>query len=207
MTIVLQIIALLIAVIIHEYAHGRMAELLGDPTARQRGRLSLNPLIHIDPFGSILLPLLLIASGSPIVFGMAKPVPINPAYFPQPRQGMMYVGLAGPGSNLLLAAIAGLINRTHILGSFPLIQYFLIYLVFVNVVLAVFNLIPIPPLDGSRIITALVPNRVLPTYTALERYGILIIFLVLIFFNRYFWAVIGPIINLFVAIFMGSNFI
>ncbi len=205
--IILQIAALIMAVVIHEYGHGKVAEFLGDFTAKQQGRLSLNPIVHIDPFGSILLPLLLIASGSSIIFGMAKPVPVNPAYFSEPKKGMMYVGLAGPGSNLLLAAIAGFILRTNIFLFLPLIPTFMLYLVLINVVLAIFNLIPIPPLDGSRIVIALIPNHMLPKYAAMERYGILIIFLILIFFNSFFWSVIGPITNFLVRIFIGRGYI
>lgn len=204
---ILQIAALVVAVIFHEYSHGRIAEVLGDPTARRRGRLTLNPLVHIDPFGSVILPLLLIASGSPILFGWAKPVPISPSYFKNPRQGMMYVGASGPASNLLMAVAAGALHRTGLLQSIPLLGNFLLQLVFINIVLAIFNLIPIPPLDGSRVAAALIPLHMQRTYATLERYGILILFVVLIFFNRLFWAIIGPIINFLLGVILGRGFL
>ena len=204
---ILQIAALVVAVIFHEYSHGRIAEVLGDPTARRMGRLTLNPLPHIDLFGSIILPILLIFSGSPIVFGWAKPVPINPSYFKNPRQGMMYVGASGPASNLLMAVAAGALHRTGLLQPVPLLGNFLLQLVFINIVLAIFNLIPIPPLDGSRVAAALIPPHMQRTYATLERYGILILFVVLIFFNRLFWAIIGPIISFLVGVILGRGFL
>lgn len=204
---ILQIAALVVAVIFHEYSHGRIAELLGDPTARRMGRLTLNPLPHIDLFGSIILPILLIFSGSPIVFGWAKPVPINPSYFENPRRGMMYVGVSGPASNLLMAAAAGALHRTGLLQPVPLLGNFLLQLVFINIVLAIFNLIPIPPLDGSRVAAALIPPHMQHTYATLERYGILILFVVLIFFNRLFWVIIGPIISFLVGVILGRGFL
>jgi Zn-dependent protease len=203
---ILQIVALIIAVIFHEYSHGRIAEVLGDPTARRMGRLKVNPLVHIDPFGSVILPLLLIASGSPIVFGWAKPVPINPSYFRDARQGMLYVGVAGPASNLLMASGAGVLYRVGLFQSLPFLEAFVLQLVVINIVLAVFNLIPIPPLDGSRVAAALIPPRMRASYATLERYGILILFLLLFFFNRLFWAVIGPIIRLLATVIVGRGF-
>lgn len=202
---ILQILALIVAVIFHEYSHGRVAEALGDPTARRVGRLKANPLVHIDPFGSVILPLLLIASRSPIVFGWAKPVPINPSNFKDARQGMMYTGIAGPASNLLLASAAGVLFRIGLFRPFALVEAFLLQLVLINIVLAVFNLIPIPPLDGSRVAAALIPPGMRRPYATLEQYGILILFLLLIFFNRLFWAVIGPIITLLAGVILGRG--
>lgn len=194
---------LIVAVIIHEYAHGKVAEYLGDPTARNMGRLTLNPKAHIDPFGSILLPLLLIAANSPIIFGMAKPVPVNPSYFKNPRKGMMYVGLAGPTANLLLAAASGFMVRLGLFSTVSWLITLLEYSVMINVILAVFNLIPIPPLDGSKVIAVFIPWEVYPTYLSFEKYGILFLFLLLFVFNRIFWLIIGPILSLFLRLFLG----
>lgn len=194
---------LIVAVIIHEYAHGKVAEYLGDPTARNMGRLTLNPKAHIDPFGSILLPLLLIAANSPIIFGMAKPVPVNPSYFKNPRKGMMYVGLAGPTANLLLAAASGFMVRLGLFSTVSWLITLLEYSVMINVILAVFNLIPIPPLDGSKVIAVFIPWQAYPTYLSFEKYGILFLFLLLFVFNRIFWLIIGPILSLFLRLFLG----
>lgn len=204
-TILVLLPILIISVVAHEYSHGRVAEYLGDPTARMMGRLSLNPIVHIDPFGSILLPLLLIAAGSPFIFGMAKPVPINPVHFKDPRKGMMYVGLAGPAANLTLAAIAGFIVRSGLFSGFTWLIMFLEFLAIINIVLAVFNLIPIPPLDGSKVIAALIPPKAYFSYLSLERYGIMILFLLLLVFSRVFWLIIGPILNLFLYLFLGRG--
>ena len=187
---------LLIAVILHEIAHGIAAGWLGDPTARSRGRITLNPLRHIDPFMTIILPLLLVLSGSPIIFGGAKPVPINPGYFRNPRRGMLWTAAAGPATNLILAVVSylGLRLYTVLLEPLPLHGsaawlLFLItlpyvwftYGVVINVVLAVFNLIPIPPLDGGRIAVGLLPLAAARRWAQLERYGLLIVVALLYF--------------------------
>jgi Zn-dependent protease len=191
--------ALLIGVIFHEYAHGKVAELLGDPTARNAGRLSFNPIVHIDPFGSIILPIALIATGSPIIFGSAKPVPINPNYFKDPKRGMVYVGIAGPLANFVMAAIAGFLIK---ILTFPVIAVFLQYIVFINIILGVFNLIPIPPLDGSRIVMGFLKGQALRSYINLERYGLLLLFLVLLFFRNILWTILDPIVSFFLNLFL-----
>lgn len=173
--------AILLALSFHEYAHGRVADYLGDPTPRQQGRLTLNPLAHLDLMGTLMLVL--------FRFGWAKPVQINPMYFRNGyRRGTMMVGVAGPLANLLLAFTAALafsrVGYDHLF-----LFRFLYYLIVYNLVLAVFNLIPLPPLDGSRVMAGVLPPRYLDIYYSIERYGPVIL-LVLVFFG-----VIGYILN------------
>ncbi|GFP28555.1 site-2 protease family protein, partial [Candidatus Hakubella thermalkaliphila] len=155
---------LILGVVLHEVAHGYVAYRFGDPTAKNMGRLTLNPIPHLDLFGSVILPLLLLLSGSRILFGMAKPVPINPYFFRDFRRGLRYVGLAGPLANILVALIVGNVLglAINILANFSnlglagqimnILYQVTIAAVSINIFLAIFNLIPIPPLDGSRIV-------------------------------------------------------
>lgn len=173
------------SIVFHEVAHGYVAYRLGDPTAKSRGRLSLNPLKHVDPFGTVILPLLLLAGGLP-PFGYAKPVPINPGYFRDYRKGMLLTGLAGPATNLTLAVVAGLGARAlavamEVAGSASggLLDWLYIacFLVaYFNLVLMFFNLIPIPPLDGSRVLPLFLSDAALERYHHFERFGMLIVF-------------------------------
>ena len=179
----LKVLAFVPAIVIHECAHGFVASKLGDPTARNAGRLSLNPLRHVDPFGTVLLPGLLILSGAGFVFGYAKPVPYNPRYFKDVRKGEVIVGLAGPASNLLMA-LAGAAIAWGSLQLFGLSQelalytwYFGCYFCSVNLCLAFFNLLPIPPLDGSSIVAPLLSDRALEVYYQVQRYGMFILML------------------------------
>lgn len=178
MTFVIQLLALFMAIVPHEVAHGYVAWKLGDPTARRAHRLTLNPLAHIDLFGSILLPLFLFFLKSPVLFGWAKPVPFNPWYFRDQRRGIMLVGAAGPVTNFVLAMLSGILYRM-IGPSGGIIALFLIYLCMTNIFLGVFNLIPIPPLDGSRIVMGLLPEALAVAYARLERFGFVIIFALL----------------------------
>ncbi len=177
MKTVAQIISLLIAVILHEVAHGYAAYRLGDPTAKDAHRLTLNPLAHIDLFGSVILPLLLLVTRSPVLFGWAKPVPFNPAYFRDPRKGIMIVGAAGPLTNFAIAIVAGALFRVFEPSGW--IGLLLLYSCLTNVILGVFNLIPIPPLDGSRVVMGLLPRELVPAYLKFERVGFIVIFALL----------------------------
>ncbi|MDD6768916.1 MAG: site-2 protease family protein [Coriobacteriaceae bacterium] len=179
----LKVLAFVPAIVIHECAHGFAAAKLGDPTARNAGRLSLNPLRHVDPFGTVLLPGLLILSGAGFVFGYAKPVPYNPRYFKDVRKGEVIVGLAGPASNLLMSLVGAAIAWGS-MQLFGLSQelalytwYFGCYFCSVNLCLAFFNLLPIPPLDGSSIVAPLLSDRALEVYYQVQRYGMFILML------------------------------
>ena len=182
---VLAIGALLVCVIPHEVAHGWMAYRLGDPTAKWAGRLSLNPIRHLDPIGSLLLPAALLILrrlfGFPIVFGWAKPVPINPNYFRDPWRGMLWVGLAGPATNFAMAlAVAGLGRLMVALGfTNPWVLYFLALVVLLSLVLGLFNLIPVPPLDGSRVLAYFLPPRYRYQLARLEQVGMVIVLVLL----------------------------
>ena len=178
MELAIKLLALFFAIVLHEVAHGYVAWKLGDPTARRAHRLTLNPLAHIDLVGSIVLPLTLLLVKSPVLFGWAKPVPFNPSYFRDPRRGIMLVGAAGPMTNLSVAIVSALLYRLigPAGGIFALFTAFLAYLCITNIFLGVFNLIPIPPLDGSRILIGILPEELVRPYLQLERFGFLIIF-------------------------------
>lgn len=187
--IIIYIPIFLFCLVIHEYAHGMMAERCGDSTARYLGRLTLNPIAHIDMFGTIILPLILIVTHSPFVFGWAKPVPINPLNFRDPRWDTVKVGLAGPGANILAALIsAGILRLILAFGMNPgMAGGVLVIMVLVNLVFAFFNLVPVPPLDGSHVVAGFLPARMAYTYeTTMQRYGIILIFglMFLGFFSR-----------------------
>ena len=177
---------LILSVVWHEWAHAYVAHRYGDPTAYQLGRLSLNPVVHADPLGSLIVPALLLYSGVGFVFGWAKPVPVNPRHFKQPTRDMMMVALAGPVMNITLAFIAGLLFKA--LRSLGFSNEFLDYIIYgcremviINLVLAIFNLFPIPPLDGSRILTHFLSFSWQQAFNRLEPYGFLIVMLLAYF--------------------------
>jgi Zn-dependent protease len=179
----LVVVVLIFSAILHEIAHGYVADKLGDPTARLMGRLTLNPKNHIDPVMSIILPLLLIFSGSPVVFGAAKPVPVDPFNLKEGRKDLAIVSLAGPLTNIIIAIIASIfVKFSFVFGDFELIiQMFFSVVVQMNLLLAIFNLIPIPPLDGSKIFSLLLPEKEANTYMSLGSIGFLILFFLLMF--------------------------
>ncbi|MEI6479375.1 MAG: site-2 protease family protein [bacterium] len=183
---VFKLIVLVFSVVIHEISHGFVAERFGDPTARRAGRLTLNPIKHIDLFGSIILPLLMAIIPGGVVFGWAKPVPINPRNFRNPDRDTAIVSAAGPLSNITLAFVFGIFIRILSAGpitnwSTALIGLFSI-IVITNSALAIFNLVPIPPLDGSGVLFAFLPSSMYGVRRFLEQYGV-IIFFAFVFFG------------------------
>ncbi|MFH1187012.1 MAG: site-2 protease family protein [Candidatus Levyibacteriota bacterium] len=177
------VIVLVFSAILHEIAHGYVAERLGDPTARLLGRLTLNPKNHIDPIMSIMLPLLLIFSGSPVIFGAAKPVPVDPFNLRDGRKDLALVSLAGPLTNILIAIITSFILKLAFMfpiGIASILIPFLLVIVQINLLLAIFNLLPIPPLDGSKIFALLLPEKEANAYLSLGSIGFMILFFLLI---------------------------
>jgi Zn-dependent protease len=182
---ILSIAILILSVIIHEISHGYMADRLGDPTARLQGRLTLNPIKHLDPVGS---------------FGWAKPVPYNPYNLKDKRKGEFLIAIAGPLSNIAIALVFSVIIRFVYIGTVtPFIQI-LLYIVIINIVLAIFNLVPIPPLDGSKLLFAFLPNQYGRTRILLETYAPILILVLIFFLWKYISPIIWPIFELFTGI-------
>lgn len=184
--------------ILHEYGHGWMADRLGDPTARYAGRLTLDPRAHIDKWGTLLMPLILflITQGN-FLFAYAKPVPFNPYNLRDQRFGPVWVALAGPMSNFLLALVFGLMVRFFPVSNFT---SFLSIIVYANVLLGVFNLVPIPPLDGSKLLYALLPHSLAHVKESLERYGFVLLLIFIFFFSH----IISPLIVFLYKLFTGG---
>ncbi|WP_031430061.1 site-2 protease family protein [Methylomicrobium agile] len=181
--IVVWILPVIFAITVHEVAHGWVARKCGDNTAYMQGRLTLNPMKHIDWFGTVILPGLLLLTGTGFIFGWAKPVPVDARNFKNPRKDMAWVALAGPVSNLLMAVGWALLARLGVLIGTESISLPLIYTgiagISINLVLALINLLPIPPLDGSRVVTGILPNYWAWQYNRLERYGFIILLVLL----------------------------
>jgi Zn-dependent protease len=173
--IILQVLILLFSVILHEVAHGYAALSLGDPTARAAGRLTLNPIKHMDPWGTVILPLFLILIRAPFLVGWAKPVPVNPFLLRDRKRGMMLVGAAGPLANIALILLSALVLRAMPFSAPPILFDLFKYCCAINIILALFNLLPVPPLDGSKVVAGILPPKMRDAYVGLERYGILII--------------------------------
>lgn len=197
--IIFTILILVFSVIIHEVSHGYAALFLGDPTAKYQGRLTLNPLKHLDPVGSVIVPILTSLSG--FTFGWAKPVPFNPYNLKNRRWGEAIVAFAGPFSNLAVALVFSILLRVLGSASIASDSFFrlMAMVVLTNIVLAVFNLVPVPPLDGSKILFSVLPPSLRPVQDFLEKYGIVLVF-VLVFF---LWKFLNPIIFSIFSLFVG----
>ncbi len=205
--VILSILILITSVILHEVAHGYMANWLGDPTARLQGRLTLNPVSHIDPIGSVLLPGLLLLAHSPIMIGYAKPVPYNP-YYLKGKYDEAFVAAAGPGTNFALAIIFGLLIRFGSTAMSPSLFDAFGTIVYINLMLGLFNLIPIPPLDGSKVLSAILPGGLGEAYdhfrANFEKLGVLSGTILLIFllsiFGGYFKLLITSVFVLITGV-------
>jgi len=199
--VVLNLSILLFSVIMHEVAHGYVAYRLGDPTAKMSNRLSLNPINHIDPMGSIILPVLLALMRSSVMIGWAKPVPVDSRYFSRPRRDDFLVSIAGVTVNFIIAAIAALLFRT--LGQLhnEALSTFLVMTCSMNVGLAVFNLLPVPPLDGSHVAAALMPVEMARRYMGMARYGLIVVFVLL--YLGFVDVVMMPVIRILQVLMLG----
>lgn len=206
---IITIAILILSIVLHEVAHGYAANWLGDPTARLAGRLSPNPLLHIDPIGSVAVPGLLFITGANFLFGWAKPVPYNPFNLRNPKWGESIVAAAGPLTNLLLAAIFAVIIR--LAPMFELSGAFvdmLTYIVFINILLAVFNSIPFPPLDGSKVIVPFLPWALQVKYRAFTQYienlGVIVLLASVFIFMQLLWGPFSALVNSIFTLFVGS---
>ena len=196
------LIAILIfSVVIHEVSHGAVANYLGDPTARYAGRLTLNPIKHLDPIGSVLVPLFLVLIGSQFLIGWAKPVPVNPFNFRDQKYGSAKVALAGPGSNLAVALVFGLTLRFFPeIAVTPGLALIFGYIVFINILLAIFNLLPFPPLDGYHILFTFLPQGFEKARVFLSQFGIFILIFFIFLLFPYLIMVIRLIFYLIVGV-------
>jgi Zn-dependent protease len=195
-SIAVQALPVVFAITLHEAAHGFAARYFGDPTAWQAGRISLNPLRHIDPMGTIIIPAILLLTGSPFLFGYAKPVPVDFSRLRKPKQDMLWVAAAGPAANLLMAAFWALMYKL----SWEIPPFFSLPLALmakagigINLVLMVLNLLPLPPLDGGRIAVSLLPHRLAWRFAQLERWGFPILLLLL--FTGILDAIMNPLVD------------
>jgi Zn-dependent protease len=196
--LIFQLIILLFSVIIHEVFHGLAALHFGDDTAERMGRLTLNPIKHLDPIGSVLLPLMLVIINTGFIFGWAKPVPYNPLKLKDPRRDTALLAFSGPLANFSLALFFGLITRVILItSSFISLLPYLMFIVWINLILGIFNLMPIPPLDGSKILFYFFPSRELEMI--LSQYGIII----LLFFIMFAGSIILPLVMMFFSLFTG----
>ncbi|MEI6660269.1 MAG: site-2 protease family protein [bacterium] len=210
---VFYVIVLIMSIVIHEYAHGYIAYRLGDNTAEMSGRLTLNPIKHLDPFGSVILPLLLVLTNAGFVIGWAKPVPYNPDNLRDRKWGTLYVALAGIVSNILLAVFFGLLIRFapvflglppySLDGAVANLPFYKIttIIVIVNLVLALFNLVPVPPLDGSKVLFSFMPFKYRYIVNFLERWGMLI----MLAFVLFLWVKVAPLISIAFSLITGAH--
>jgi Zn-dependent protease len=197
--VVFFVVSLIPAIVLHELAHGVTADRMGDPTPRNAGRLTVNPVRHVDPFGTVVLPGLLLLpylfgrGGNP-VFGYAKPMPVSPSNLRDPDRQTMWIALAGPLANIALAVVGALLYRLIGAGGGYIGLFFRIFM-FVNVLLAVFNVMPIPPLDGSKVLARFLPPRAREVYRSLEPYGALFMLLIFFLFPDAIFGIVNPVID------------
>jgi len=202
---IVTILILLFSIVLHELSHGTMAEYLGDPTAKMAGRLTLNPLKHLDPIGSVFLPLMLILTGSNVIVGWAKPVPINPLNLKDRKYGSAKVAMAGPAANVAVALFFGCLLRFLPLDNLSFgenLGLVFAYIVRINILLTLFNLTPIPPLDGSHILFSLLPKSFDDLKIFLLRYG----FFILLFYIFFLFSYLMPLLDKVSNLVIGSSF-
>ena len=212
--IAIWLVPLVIAIVFHEVAHGLVARRLGDPTAEERGRLSLNPIRHIDPFGTVILPLILAVTHAGAIFGWAKPVPVDYARLRNPRRDMVLVALAGPGMNLLLAIAGAAILAAAVAwsggspdGAARFVAANALNFIFINIFLGVFNLLPVPPFDGGHVVEGLLPPALAREFNKIGRYALLVMVVLLLVLPalgvNVVGRVVGPIVNHLAAAILG----
>ena len=208
------LVPLVIAIVFHEVAHGLVARRLGDPTAEERGRLSLNPIRHIDPFGTVILPLLLAVTHAGAIFGWAKPVPVNYRRLRNPRRDMVLVALAGPGMNLLLALVGTAILAATIMlsgssrgGVSAFVAANALNFLLINIFLAVFNLLPVPPFDGGHVVEGVLPPAAARRFAQIGRYSLLVMVVLLLILPQFGIDIVGrlvsPIVDALARLFLG----
>jgi Zn-dependent protease len=201
LSVVISITVFIIVIVAHELAHGYVAYRLGDTTARDAGRLTLNPLAHADPVGTVILPVLLIVMRSPVIFGWAKPVPVNPYNFADPRKGMLLTSLAGPAANFGLAVLFAVLFKTGLFPPYSVAWTFLLYGILISLVLGVFNMLPIPPLDGANIVSSLLPVELARRFIRIEPYGFII--LIALLYLGLFDRIIIPLVGFLMRVLVG----
>lgn len=196
---IFSVIVLILSATIHEYMHGFVADQLGDPTAKNAGRLSLNPIKHLDPIGSVILPFILVISGSPFVFGWAKPVPYNPNNLNDRKYGDAKVAIAGPLANFSMAIIFSIMFR--FLDPLSMFAQLVSVIIIVNLVLMIFNLVPIPPLDGSKVLATFLPHRLRDKLMYMDpRLSMLLVFIFIFFGYNLIWPIVNWLFRLFTGI-------
>jgi len=201
MDTIFYIAILVMSVVIHEVSHGFMAEYFGDKTARYAGRLTLNPIKHLDMFGSIILPALLVFTNAPFLFGWAKPVPYNPDNLSDKKWGEMWVAAAGVLSNFFIAIVFGILIRLSLGFNLPEGFYFITStIVMTNLILAIFNLVPIPPLDGSKILFSFLPASLNHILLMLEQYSFIVLIIFIIYFSNYLYPILAFLYKLLVGL-------
>ncbi|MGB8816051.1 MAG: site-2 protease family protein [Minisyncoccia bacterium] len=201
LTIIFKISILIISVMIHEISHGYMALFWGDRTAQYEGRLTLNPIKHIDIFGSIIIPALMFLSGTDFIFGWAKPVPYNPYNLRRRNIAEPFVALAGPLSNIIVAAILSIILRVGLAFSLPeAMGTLLVYAVLINISLAIFNMMPVPGFDGYKIYSAFLPDQIKLSLQSLEKYWIIFALAFVLFASPFFVTIVEWVFRVFIVI-------